>query len=91
MKNYIDQEIAYEIALLWIHNFVDYRNKDQLWIHESIPLYMQIIALNHVRVIKAVNRGSFNFNFCNISDGVTYGSILSFVDRRPFTGDARRD
>jgi hypothetical protein len=40
--------VAYEIALLWIHNLVDYRNKEQLWIHESIPLYMQIIALNHV-------------------------------------------
>lgn len=37
--------IANELAKLWIHNLADYKNKEVYWLHESIPLYMESIAL----------------------------------------------
>ncbi|XP_058826209.1 aminopeptidase N-like [Topomyia yanbarensis] len=40
--------VSNELARLWIHNLADYKNKEVYWLHESIPLYLEAIALKHI-------------------------------------------
>ncbi|XP_055615513.1 aminopeptidase N-like [Toxorhynchites rutilus septentrionalis] len=37
--------VSNELAKLWIHNLADYKNKEVYWLHESIPLYLESVAL----------------------------------------------
>ncbi|KAL9694789.1 hypothetical protein quinque_014074 [Culex quinquefasciatus] len=48
--------ISNELAKLWIHNLADYKNKEMHWLHESIPLYMESIAL------RKLNNNSFDMD-----------------------------
>ncbi|XP_055598880.1 aminopeptidase Ey-like [Uranotaenia lowii] len=40
--------VSNELAKLWIHNLADYKNKEVYWLHESIPLYLEAIALRNL-------------------------------------------
>ncbi|XP_058063360.1 aminopeptidase N-like [Anopheles bellator] len=44
----IDREVANELAKLFIHNLADYKNKETYWLHESIPLYLESLALRNL-------------------------------------------
>ncbi|ETN63262.1 protease m1 zinc metalloprotease [Anopheles darlingi] len=40
--------VANELAKLLIHNLADYKNKETYWLHESIPLYLESLALRNL-------------------------------------------
>ncbi|XP_058460813.1 aminopeptidase N-like isoform X2 [Malaya genurostris] len=40
--------VSNELAKLWIHTLADYKNKELYWLHESIPLYLETIALKYI-------------------------------------------
>ena len=41
-------EVANELAKLFIHKLADYKNKETYWLHESLPLYLEALALRNV-------------------------------------------
>ncbi|XP_055549676.1 aminopeptidase N-like [Wyeomyia smithii] len=40
--------VCNELIKLWIHNLADYKNKEVYWLHESIPLYLEALALRNL-------------------------------------------
>ncbi|XP_050101249.1 glutamyl aminopeptidase-like [Anopheles aquasalis] len=44
----VQVSVANELAKLLIHNLADYKNKETYWLHESIPLYLQSLALRNL-------------------------------------------
>uniref|UniRef100_A0A182JLE3 Aminopeptidase n=1 Tax=Anopheles atroparvus TaxID=41427 RepID=A0A182JLE3_ANOAO len=55
----IDREVANELAKLFIHNLADYKNKETYWLHESIPLYLESLALRNMATINSTTLDDF--------------------------------
>ncbi|KFB52120.1 AGAP000131-PA-like protein [Anopheles sinensis] len=55
----IDREVANELAKLFIHNLADYKNKETYWLHESIPLYLESLALRNMTTINSTTLDDF--------------------------------
>lgn len=45
---YVDESVAYEIALEWIHRTYEWTNFEQYWIYETLPLFLENVALDQL-------------------------------------------
>lgn len=50
IHNMPSEHVALDLARLWIHNLVDYKNKEQYWLHETIPIYLQYLFIRDVSI-----------------------------------------
>lgn len=48
---YVDESVAYEVALEWIHRTYEWRNVEQYWIYETLPLFLENVALDQVSLV----------------------------------------
>uniref|UniRef100_A0A182NAG3 G-protein coupled receptors family 2 profile 2 domain-containing protein n=1 Tax=Anopheles dirus TaxID=7168 RepID=A0A182NAG3_9DIPT len=55
----IDREVANELAKLFIHKLADYKNKETYWLHESLPLYLEALALRNMTTTNSTTLDDF--------------------------------
>uniref|UniRef100_A0A182R112 Aminopeptidase n=1 Tax=Anopheles farauti TaxID=69004 RepID=A0A182R112_9DIPT len=55
----INREVANELAKLFIHKLADYKNKETYWLHESIPLYLEALALRNMTTSNSTTLDDF--------------------------------
>lgn len=48
-KEYVDQTVAYEVALEWLHKTYEWKYTDQYWVYEALPWFIQNVALDHLQ------------------------------------------
>nr|XP_040240307.2 aminopeptidase N-like [Anopheles coluzzii] len=55
----INREVANELAKLFIHKLADYKNKETYWLHESLPLYLEALALRNMTTANSTTLDDF--------------------------------
>uniref|UniRef100_A0A336KLP7 CSON013121 protein n=1 Tax=Culicoides sonorensis TaxID=179676 RepID=A0A336KLP7_CULSO len=48
-KIYVDQTVAYEVALEWLHKTYEWQYTEQYWVYEALPIFIQNVALDQLQ------------------------------------------
>jgi aminopeptidase N len=44
-ENYVHEQLSLHVSKLWMQDFISYKTREHLWLHDGITLYLQTNAL----------------------------------------------